>query len=145
MSAHDVRKVFDLFDINKDGVLSSNELKGLMITFGYHLSDQELSAIVADLDTNHNGVIDFEEFGRLFITHPPKPRGEPTVEDYMVVFSLFDRDSNGVITAAELKASLESMGTSLTDEQVQQAIQEADTNGDGVINYAEFARMMTNH
>jgi len=146
MSAEEIRRVFDLFDANKDGVLSSNELKGLMITLGYHVSDEELSAIMADLDTNHNGVIDFEEFGRLSITHPPKPSEKHTVEDYTTIFSLFDHDGNGVITSAELKATMATMtGADVTDEQVEQAMKEADTNGDGVINYAEFARVMANH
>ena len=146
MSADDVRKVFDLFDINKDGVLSSNELKGCMITFGYHVSDEELSAMVADLDTNHNGVIDFEEFGRFFITHPPKPHAKHTVEDYTVIFSILDQDGNGVITAAELKAAMSTiMGADVTDEQVEQSMKRADTNGDGVLDYAEFARAMANN
>jgi Ca2+-binding EF-hand superfamily protein len=37
---------------------------------------------------------------------------------------------------------MEVMGMAMTDAQVEEAIKEADTNGDGKINYAEFAAAM---
>jgi calmodulin len=138
----DLRKAFDLFDLNHDGVLSSSELKVVLISFGYHVTDQELADIVTELDANHNGVIDYPEFLRLVETHPPKPGAEKTLDDVMLAFAAFDRDGNGKISAAELKASMEVMGLALTDAEVEEAIKEADVDGDGMINYSEFARMM---
>ncbi len=138
----DLRKAFDLFDLNHDGVLSSSELKVVLISFGYHVTDQELADIVTELDANHNGVIDYPEFLRLVETHPPKPGAEKTLDDVMLAFAAFDRDGNGKITAAELKASMEVMGLALTDAEVDEAIKTADVDGDGMINYSEFARMM---
>jgi len=142
MSSEDFRRAFDLYDINHDGVISSSELKGVLISFGYHASDQDLKDIVADLDSNRNGVIDYPEFLRLMETHPAKVGEEMRAEDIVEAFRAFDKDGNGVITAAEIKVSMEAMGQKLTDAEVQDMIREADVNGDGLINYEEFARMM---
>lgn len=34
------------------------------------------------------------------------------------------------------------LGEKLTDEEVNEMIREADTDGDGLVNYEEFVRMM---
>jgi calmodulin len=41
----------------------------------------------------------------------------------------------GLITARELKMVMCNLGEKVTDEEINDMIQEADTNGDGVINY----------
>ena len=58
-------------------------------------------------------------------------------------FSVFDRNGNGFICAAELRQVMETMGEKLTDAEVDEMINEADTNGDGQIDYEEFLRMMS--
>ena len=142
MAAPDYKRVFDLYDLNKDGTITTSELKGVMISFGYHASDQELRDILTELDTNHNGVIDYNEFITLLQSHPAKTGEEMRAEDIVEAFRAFDRDGNGLITADELKATMAAMGQGISDEEVQEMIQEADLNHDGKINYEEFARMM---
>lgn len=142
MSAEDFREAFDLFDLNHDGVISTFELRGVLISFGYHASEQVVTDIMTELDANHNGVIDFPEFLTLVQTYPPKEGVEKTLDDIKLAFAVFDRDGNGQITAAELKAGMKFLGTEMTDAEVEEAIKEADINGDGMINYEEFARMM---
>ncbi len=65
-------------------------------------------------------------------------------EDMMNVFRVFDKDGNGYITAAELKQAMESLDEVVTDEDIEDMIREADTNGDGNVNYEEFIKMMKN-
>ena len=142
MSDEDFRQAFDFFDLNHDGVISSFELRGVLISFGYHASEQVVKDIMTEIDANHNGVIDYPEFLMLLITYPPKEGSEKTLDDIKLAFAVFDRDGNGQITAAELKSVMEFIGTPMTDVEVEEAIKEADVNGDGMINYEEFARMM---
>jgi calmodulin len=138
----DLRKAFDAFDLNHDGVLTSSELKVVLIAFGYHVTDEEVVTILTDLDANHNGVIDYPEFLGLIASHPPKPDAVKNIDEVALAFALFDRDGNGQVSAEEFKLTMEVMGMAMTDAQVEEAIKEADTNGDGKINYAEFAAAM---
>lgn len=57
-------------------------------------------------------------------------------------FNVFDRDGNGLISAAELRHTMTSLGEQLTDAEVDDMIREADISGDGHINYEEFVAMM---
>ena len=60
----------------------------------------------------------------------------------MEVFRSFDRDGNGQITAAELAGSMAKMGHPLTYRELTEMMTEADSNGDGVISFNEFAHIM---
>ena len=50
-------------------------------------------------------------------------------------------DSNGFISAAELRHVMTDLGKKLTDEDVDEMIREADIDGDGQINFEEFVNM----
>ena len=52
-----------------------------------------------------------------------------------MILQIFDKDSNGYITASELKYVMHSLGEKLTDEEVDEMIKEADLDGDHQINY----------
>ena len=65
-----------------------------------------------------------------------------TEEELIEAFKVFDRDGNGLISAAELRHVMTNLGEKLTDEEVDEMIREADIDGDGHINYEEFVRMM---
>jgi len=58
----DLLEAFEVFDVNGDGQTSKQELKDLMGKFGQHLSDEELTAVMSEVDTDGSGEIDFEEF-----------------------------------------------------------------------------------
>ena len=64
-------------------------------------------------------------------------------EEMVEAFRSFDLDGNGFISAAELRLAYSSQGMTLTDEEVEEMIREADTDCDGRINYEEFRQMMT--
>ena len=55
---------------------------------------------------------------------------------------LYDKDGNGFISAAELRTIMRSLGEKLSPEEIEEVIAEADEDGDGEINYKEFAKMM---
>ena len=64
------------------------------------------------------------------------------VDEMAEAFAVFDVDKDGYITKSELHQVMNRLGENLTDEQLDAMIKEADTDGDGKINIAEFRLLM---
>ena len=47
----------------------------------------------------------------------------------------FDKDGSGKISEDELRTVMQSLGERLTDDELREMIREADTDGDGEIDY----------
>ena len=93
-------------------------------------------------DIDGNGTIDFQEFIQMMPAASKNERDENAEEEMMEAFQIFDSDGNGSISADELRQIMCNLGERLTDEEVEAMVKEADTDGDGEINYEEFVRMM---
>ena len=57
-------------------------------------------------------------------------------------FGEFDLDRNGYVGAAEIAHVLASMGEKVTDDEIDEMILMADTDGDGQISFDEFHKLM---
>lgn len=79
-----------------------------------------------------NGVIDFEEFLEMIVKEMNKT---DTEEEMREAFKIFDRSGNGFITAKELKHGMVYMGERLSDEEVEEMMRDADSDGDGRISF----------
>lgn len=132
------RDVFRIFDADQDGNISSTELIKILKSCGLEPTDEQVQMLIENVDTNGNGVIEFTEFCQLMIKY-----GTQKDDDLRDAFKVFDQDNNGYIDAAELQTILSNMGENLPMDQVEDMIREADLNGDGLIDYEEFIKMMT--
>ncbi|KAH1194162.1 Calmodulin-like protein 11 [Glycine max] len=63
-------------------------------------------------------------------------------EELKEAFRVFDKDHDGYISPSELRSVMRTIGEKVTDEEVEQMVKEADLDGDGLIDYEEFVRMM---
>ena len=63
-------------------------------------------------------------------------------EEILKIFRLFDDDNTGKISFRNLKRVCTELGENLTDQEMQEMIDEADRDGDGLINEEEFCRVM---
>ena len=59
-------KAFKLFDTDGDGVITMEELKGLISKVGGDMSEAEAIAHIKSADADGNMAIDFAEFGKLW-------------------------------------------------------------------------------
>ena len=55
----ELRKTFNVFDKNGDGVISSEELKTVFESIGEHLTEFQINTMMAEADENHDGKLDF--------------------------------------------------------------------------------------
>jgi calcium-dependent protein kinase len=58
-----MHKAFNQLDVNNDGRLSREEIKtGYKKIMGIEISDQEVNEIMARVDTDNSGYIDYNEY-----------------------------------------------------------------------------------
>merc|ERR1712196_53091 len=63
-------------------------------------------------------------------------------DEILKAFRLFDDDETGKISFKNLKRVAKELGERITDEELQEMIDEADRDGDGEVNEEEFLRIM---
>ncbi|PRQ60715.1 putative EF-hand domain pair protein [Rosa chinensis] len=142
----ELREIFRSFDQNNDGSLTPLELGSLLRSLGLKASHEQVETLIQKADRNDNGLVEFSEF--LVLVKPDLlllqggmcPYSEEMLRN---MFDMFDRDGNGYISAAELAHSMAKLGHALTAEELIGMMEEADTDGDGQIDFQEFARAIT--
>ena len=63
-------------------------------------------------------------------------------DEILKAFRLFDDDETGKISFKNLKRVAKELGENMTEEELQDMIDQADRDGDGEINPDEFYRIM---
>ena len=96
--------------------------------------------MITDLDKNKSGNIDFEEFLDMMTA---RMSDKDTREDIEKVFRLFDDDCTGTITIKNLRRVARELGETMTDEELAEMIDRADSNSDGSVTMDDFFNIMT--
>lgn len=136
---HEIREAFDLFDSDGSGTIDIKELKVAMRALGFEPKKEEIKKMISDIDKDGSGTIDFNDF-LLMMTQ--KMSEKDSKEEILKAFRLFDDDETGKISFKNLKRVSKELGEDLTDEELQEMIDEADRDNDGEINEVEFLRIM---
>mmetsp|Transcript_27029 Transcript_27029/g.41911 ORF Transcript_27029/g.41911 Transcript_27029/m.41911 type:complete len:155 (+) Transcript_27029:72-536(+) len=134
------REAFEMFDKDGDGTISPKELEDVMNSIGMQPTAEEIAEMIADVDEDQSGSIDFDEF--LVMMKTRMDENDPELE-LKEAFKVFDLDGDGLIHWKELKVTMDKLGSKLTDVEVHAMIREADEDGDGAISYEEFKAMMS--
>ena len=135
----EIKEAFDLFDTDGSGTIDAKELKVAMRALGFEPKKEEIRKMIADADRDGSGVIDFPEFLEM-MTQKMSER-DPR-EEMLKAFRLFDDDETGKISFKNLKRVAKELGENMTDDEIQEMIDEADRDGDGEIGEEEFMRIM---
>lgn len=136
----DLKKAFSLFDYDKDGVISINDMKIVLKSLGHRFTEEQLEDLIKKIDRNGDGKIQLNEF--LDIMGAKQKYAKALEEEVRVAFEFFDLDGNGFISVTELKQVALELGEELTEGEIDEMIREADVDGDGQVDFNEFLRMM---
>ncbi|XP_072454754.1 centrin-1-like [Notamacropus eugenii] len=135
----EIREAFDLFDTDGTGTIDVKELKVAMRALGFEPKKEEIKKMIADIDKEGAGKISFNDF---LAVMTQKMSEKDTKEEILKAFRLFDDDDTGKISFKNLKRVARELGENLTDEELQEMIDEADRDGDGEVSEQEFLRIM---
>jgi len=135
----EIKEAFDLFDTDGSGNIDQKELKVAMRALGFEPKREEIKKMIADVDKDGSGVIEYPEFMEMMTQ---KMAERDPREEMMKAFRLFDDDDSGKISFHNLRRVAKELGENMTDEEIQEMIDEADRDGDGEINEDEFMRIM---
>ena len=109
-----------------------------MRALGFEPKKEEIKKMT-DIDKDGSGTIDFSEFLEMMTA---KMSERDSREEILKAFRLFDDDETGKISFRNLKRVAKELGENMTDEELQEMIDEADRDGDGEISEDEFLRIM---
>lgn len=146
-----LRGVFATFDKNNDGYITKLELRESLEKIGIWAGERDVDDMVEKVDFNGDGLIDFDEFCKLYESingggeaEGQEGGGGDGDEDLREAFEVFDGNKDGLITVEELGLVLSSLGFSEGKkiEDCKEMIEKVDIDGDGMVNFDEFKKMM---
>ncbi|KAH6803755.1 calcium-dependent protein kinase 16 [Perilla frutescens var. frutescens] len=135
----DVRDQFDAIDVDKNGVISLEEMRQAMEKdLPWRMKDSRVLEILQAIDSNTDGLVDFSEFvaATLHVHQLEEHDTEKWHQRSQSAFEKFDVDRDGFITPEELK-----MHTGLRGS-IDPLLEEADIDKDGRISLPEFRRLL---
>lgn len=157
-----LRRIFDLFDKNGDGMITVQELSQALSLLGLDADFSELESTIKSHIKPGNIGLEYDDFVSLHQSldssffgfdegscdqETPcngvvKMRQEES--DLSEAFKVFDEDGDGYISAHELQVVLRKLGLPEAKEidRVQQMIVSVDRNHDGRVDFFEFKDMM---
>ena len=132
------KSFFDKYDSNKDGNVNSIELANILKAIDINASDEEIKEIIAEIDLEGNGEINFEKFVSIVNRRDKDVDNE---EEVLNAFKLFDKEGNGLININDLKHIMLTCGNNFSETEINDLLK-ADIDMDGYINYEEFIRSL---
>lgn len=106
-----------------------------MRAMGQNPTEDELNSMVMEVDLDGNGTIEFPEFLEMM-------KQKASAVDQEGELRIFDRNKDGFISVKELKKVTTMLGASLTKEELEEFMKEADVDGNGKLDYDEFVKML---
>ena len=111
-----------------------------MTSLGFESKNQTIYQMIADLDSDGSGQIDFEEFLTLMTA---RVSDKDSRENIRKIFKLFDDEKTGIISIKNLRRVAKELGETIDESELQEMVERADTNGDGLVSEEEFYNIIT--
>ena len=165
-----LRRIFDLFDKNSDGIISVDEISQALNLLGLDAETSELDSMVNSYIQSGNAGLRFEDFEALHQSlndfffglddtleetiSEEEDEGEAggskqtkasrEESDLTEAFKVFDVDGDGYISARELQVVLRKLGfpEGIEFDSVEKMISSVDRDQDGRVDFFEFKDMM---
>merc|ERR1719379_1441559 len=143
-------KAFRHADMSGEGSLSLDEIHKMVKNLGLQLSKEQLDDIFREVDKDHSGEIEFDEYCAMMVKltgvrkriNAREYITKDDINHYRQAFDKFDSSGDGTISSKELDALLRRMGLVLRIDQVEALMQKFDANQSGELDFTEFLSIM---
>lgn len=138
-----LRNGFDGFDKEHTGVISATAMQMIFKMIGVTVQKAVLEDAVSEhgLDLE-SAKIDFLTFCHISARFMTEEDEEGLREELKEAFRIYDRDGQGFITTDVLKEILREIDSELTEDDLDNIIEEVDEDGSGTLDFDEFQGMM---
>ena len=133
------KEIFEMFDSNKDGFITSVELANIFKILDINSSDEEIKEIIEENELEGFDQINYENFISIINR---KEKDIDNEEEVIKAFKVFDKEGNGLININDLKNIMINVGNAISEKEINDLLMEADLDMDGFINYEEFIRAL---
>ncbi|GAA5801745.1 hypothetical protein HPULCUR_007197 [Helicostylum pulchrum] len=164
-----LREAFNLYDKDKNGAINLQEFAEIVKSLEIVTDEKKIQSLVKEVDSNQDGHIDFNEFVnamtsllgstqqdnslRKWSTYPiggddkkektyTRRMSKHESDELRLCFEKFDKNGDGQISVNELKEVMERLGEKLSENELNEMINDADTNKDGFIDFDEFKALI---
>eukprot|EP00835_Amoeboradix_gromovi_P003972 NODE_285_length_11794_cov_0.197178.p7 type:complete len:156 gc:universal NODE_285_length_11794_cov_0.197178:10887-11354(+) len=134
----ELKDVFELFDLDKDNLLSAAECRFALRSLGFEMKTHQLLQILKENNYKEQK-ISYEQY--FTITKKLVVDRDP-LDEIRRAFQLFDEEGKGKISLKNLRKVANELGENVDDDELQAMIDEFDTDNDGEINEQEFIQLM---
>jgi len=142
----EIHDVFLLFDQDGNGQISNKEFKHFLDALGHPTTQEEMNDMMLHIDQDKNGTLSEVEFIDFMSSKMSAMEEHESPEELTrALFAVFDKDNSGSITAQELRHTLQSLGTTLSEDDLHDFVKDFDESGEGHIDLEEFARVIKLH
>ncbi|XP_061173318.1 calmodulin-like [Saccostrea echinata] len=129
---NDIKEAFLVFDKDGDGTVSTEELGAVMRSMGQDPTEKELMDMIAEVDVDGNGDVEFDEFLQMMAK---QMQCTDSPDELIEAFQVFDENKTGYISVTEFRSVMTTLGERLTDEDVDEMIADTGLGSNGYIRY----------
>ncbi|KAH0681205.1 hypothetical protein KY284_022290 [Solanum tuberosum] len=91
----EIREAFELFDTDNSGTIDAKELNVAMRALGFEATEEEINRMIAEVDKDGSGAIDFDEFVHMMTAKIADELGERfTDKEIQEMIEEADRDQS---------------------------------------------------
>jgi len=135
----DYTEAFGLWDTDKDGLVTGNDIGTMMRSLGMNPTDADIRETVKQHGAD--GKVNLSAFLKIMQDAQSNLLSE---KEIIEAFKVFDVNNSGYISSSELRHVLTILGDQLSNEEVQELLKEAD-DGTGKVNYRKYAVVLLTH
>jgi len=138
-----VVRIFERYDVDRNGALSRGEIRAMLGDLGIDLNRSQSAAVLRDFDQDGNGTLSLDEFATLAsrLGFAPAEQTASIPPAIVRAFQYVDSNGSGFITRDELHSGLRDLGLDVNHGDALAVLGNFDADRSGTLDLSEFATL----